>query len=115
MQSTRQAYVSQVTGVQANKVVVKVKRIGGAFGGKESRSVQLAALCAVAARKTKRPVRAMLNRDEDIITSGQRHPFLGRWKVAVSKDGKLQALDADIFANGGWTQDLSGAVIDRGK
>lgn len=55
----------------------------------------------------------MLNRDEDIMTSGQRHPFLARWKVAVNKDGKLQALDVDAFANAGWSQDLSGAVVDR--
>lgn len=56
----------------------------------------------------------MLNRDDDISTSGQRHPFLARWKVAVNNNGKLQALDADVFANAGWSQDLSGAVVDRG-
>lgn len=55
----------------------------------------------------------MLNRDEDIATSGQRHAFMYRWKVGVNKDGKFQALDADIFANAGWTQDLSAAVVDR--
>jgi xanthine dehydrogenase/oxidase len=55
----------------------------------------------------------MLNRDEDMMTSGQRHPFLGRWKVGVNKDGTLQALDADVFNNGGWSQDLSAAVVDR--
>lgn len=109
----RQSYVSQVTGVQANKIVSKVKRLGGGFGGKETRSIQLAGICAIAAKKTRRPVRCMLNRDEDMMTSGQRHPFLARWKVAVNKDGKLQALDADVFANAGWSQDLSGAVVDR--
>jgi xanthine dehydrogenase/oxidase len=108
-----QAYVAQVTGVQSNKIVSKVKRLGGGFGGKETRSIQLAAICAVAANKTKRPVRCMLNRDEDIMTSGQRHPFLSIWKVAVNRDGKIQALDADVFNNGGWTQDLSAAVVDR--
>lgn len=92
----------------------KVKRLGGGFGGKETRSIQLSGICAVAANKTKRPVRCMLNRDDDISTSGQRHPFLARWKVAVNNDGKLQALDADVFANAGWSQDLSGAVVDRG-
>ena len=91
-----------------------MKRLGGGFGGKETRSIQLSGICAVAAKKTRRPVRCMLNRDDDISTSGQRHPFLARWKVAVNKDGKLQALDADVFANAGWSQDLSGAVIDRG-
>ena len=108
-----QAYVAQVTGVDANKIVSRVKRLGGGFGGKETRSVQLAGICAVAANKTKRPVRCMLNRDEDVLTSGQRHPFLARWKVGVNKDGKLQALDADVFNNGGWSQDLSAAVVDR--
>ncbi|KAI5852575.1 Molybdopterin-binding domain of aldehyde dehydrogenase-domain-containing protein [Morchella snyderi] len=108
-----QTYVAQVTGVPANRVVAKVKRLGGGFGGKETRSVQLAAICAIAAKKTKRAVRCMLNRDEDMMTSGQRHPFMARWKVGVNSDGKLVALDADVFCNAGWSQDLSGAVCDR--
>jgi xanthine dehydrogenase/oxidase len=108
-----QAYVSKVVGVAANKIVTRVKRMGGGFGGKETRSIQLAGIVACAANKVRRPVRCMLNRDEDIVTSGQRHPFLAHWKVAVSKDGKLQALDADVFCNGGWSQDLSGAVVER--
>lgn len=108
-----QTYVAQVTGVAANKIVSRVKRLGGGFGGKETRSVQLAGLCATAAVKTKRPVRCMLNRDEDIVTSGQRHPFYCRWKVGVTKEGKLLALDAEVYANGGHTQDLSAAVVDR--
>ncbi|KAJ5732781.1 hypothetical protein N7493_004262 [Penicillium malachiteum] len=108
-----QKYVAQVTGVAANKIVSRVKRLGGGFGGKETRSIQLAGICATAAAKLKRPVRCMLNRDEDIITSGQRHPFMCKWKVGVSKEGKLLALDADVYANGGHTQDLSGAVVER--
>ncbi|KAF2872915.1 xanthine dehydrogenase/oxidase [Massariosphaeria phaeospora] len=108
-----QAYVSKVVGVAANKIVTRVKRMGGGFGGKETRSIQLAGIVACAANKVRRPVRCMLNRDKDIMTSGQRHPFLARWKVAVNKDGKLQALDADVFCNGGWSQDLSGAVVER--
>jgi len=102
-----QTYVAQVLAVPANRVVAKVKRLGGGFGGKETRSVQLAAICAIAAKKVKRPVRCMLNRDEDILTSGQRHPFLGRWTVGVNNDGKLMALKAEVFCNGGWSQDLS--------
>jgi xanthine dehydrogenase/oxidase len=108
-----QAYVSKVVGVAANKIVTRVKRMGGGFGGKETRSIQLAGIVACAANKVRRPVRCMLSREEDIATSGQRHPFLARWKVAVNKDGKFQALDADVFGNGGWSQDLSGAVVER--
>ena len=102
-----QANVARVLGVPSNRVVAKVKRLGGGFGGKESRSVQLAAICAVAAKKANRTVRCMLNRDEDIITSGQRNPFAAHWKVGVMNDGKLVALKADVYCNAGWTQDLS--------
>ncbi|RPA87015.1 xanthine dehydrogenase-like protein [Ascobolus immersus RN42] len=108
-----QAYVAQVMNVQANKVVTKVKRLGGGFGGKETRSIQIAGICGLAAKVVGKPVRMMLNRDEDMMTSGQRHPFLSRWKVGVMNSGKIVALDADVFANGGWTQDLSAAVVDR--
>ena len=106
-------YAAQVLGVQSNKVVIRVKRMGGGFGGKETRSVQLSSILALAAQKTKRPVRCMLTREEDMVTSGQRHPFLGRWKMGVNKDGKIQALDLDIFNNGGWSWDLSAAVCER--
>ncbi|KAH7357363.1 Molybdopterin-binding domain of aldehyde dehydrogenase-domain-containing protein [Pyrenochaeta sp. MPI-SDFR-AT-0127] len=108
-----QEFVSAVLGVPSNRINARVKRMGGGFGGKESRSVPFAVYTAIAARKEKRPVRIMLNRDEDMLLSGQRHPFQARWKVGVSTDGKLLALEADVYNNGGFSQDLSGAVMDR--
>jgi xanthine dehydrogenase/oxidase len=108
-----QEFVSQVTGVPSNRINSRVKRMGGAFGGKESRPVQLASILAVAAKKTKRPVRCMLNRDEDMMTTGQRHPFQARWKVGVTNTGKLIALEADVYDNAGWSCDMSSAVMDR--
>lgn len=108
-----QVFVSQVCGVQCNKVVVRVKRLGGGFGGKETRSIPLSAAVALAAKKTGRPVRYMLTREEDMVTSGQRHPFYAKWKIGVNKDGKIQALDADIYNNAGWSFDLSMAVCER--
>lgn len=111
--SYSQVFVSQVCGVQCNKVVVRVKRLGGGFGGKETRSIPLSAAVALAAKKTGRPVRYMLTREEDMVVSGQRHPFYAKWKVGVNKDGKIQALDADIYNNAGWSFDLSMAVCER--
>jgi xanthine dehydrogenase/oxidase len=55
----------------------------------------------------------MLTREEDMVLMGQRHPFLGRYKVGVNKDGKIQALDLEVFNNAGWTFDLSTAVLER--
>ncbi|KAF9895263.1 hypothetical protein FE257_000165 [Aspergillus nanangensis] len=108
-----QDFVSHVTGMPANRINARVKRMGGAFGGKESRSVQLAAILAIAAQKERRPMRAMLNRDEDMMTSGQRHPIQCRWKVGTMHDGTLVALDADCYNNAGYSMDMSAAVMDR--
>ncbi len=57
-----QGVVASVLGMPANRVTVRVKRMGGGFGGKESRSIPLAAVTAVCARKVGRPVRIMLDR-----------------------------------------------------
>ncbi|PQE20593.1 xanthine dehydrogenase protein [Rutstroemia sp. NJR-2017a BBW] len=108
-----QEFVAQVTGVPSSRVNARVKRMGGAFGGKESRSVQLACLLAVAAKKEQRPMRCMLNRDEDMMTTGQRHPHQARWKVGTTSDGKLIALEADVYNNAGFSLDMSTAVMGR--
>eukprot|EP00090_Calanus_glacialis_P022255 TRINITY_DN34353_c0_g1_i1.p1 TRINITY_DN34353_c0_g1~~TRINITY_DN34353_c0_g1_i1.p1 ORF type:complete len:1353 (-),score=369.93 TRINITY_DN34353_c0_g1_i1:172-4230(-) len=108
-----QLTVASVLGIQANKVVVRVKRMGGGFGGKESRSVPISAVVAVAASKTGRPVRIMLDRDEDMMISGWRHPFLGKYKVAFDSNGMVQAADVDLYNNAGWTMDLSFSVMER--
>ncbi|PYH47035.1 xanthine dehydrogenase [Aspergillus saccharolyticus JOP 1030-1] len=108
-----QDFVSQVTSIPASRINARVKRMGGAFGGKESRSVPLACFVALAAQKTRRPVRAMLARDEDMMTTGQRHPVQCRWRVGVDAAGKLLALSADCYNNAGWSLDMSGAVMDR--
>jgi len=108
-----QVTIASVLGIQANKVVVRVKRMGGGFGGKESRSVPISALVAVAANKTGRPVRIMLDRDEDMMLSGWRHPFFGKYKVAFDCNGMIQAADVDLYNNAGWTMDLSFSVMER--
>ncbi|KAK5997797.1 Xanthine dehydrogenase [Cladobotryum mycophilum] len=108
-----QVFASRVCDVPANKIVVRVKRIGGGFGGKETRSIMLSSAVALAAKKTKRPVRYMLTREEDMIAMGMRHPFLGKYKVGFNKDGMIQALDCDIYNNAGWSFDLSASVMER--
>ncbi|KAL0936321.1 xanthine dehydrogenase [Colletotrichum truncatum] len=108
-----QVFVAQVLGVPMSRVNMRVRRMGGAYGGKESRSTPIAMYIALAARKSNRPVRMMLNRDEDMSISGQRHPFQSRWKVGVKSDGKIQVLDMDLYNNGGASLDMTGAVMDR--
>lgn len=108
-----QKYVSHVLGLPMSKVVCKTKRIGGGFGGKETRSAFLAAVAAVPSYVLNRPVKITLDRDVDMMTTGQRHSFLGKYKVGFTKDGKVLALRLEIFNNGGNSLDLSLAVLER--
>jgi len=79
--------------------VLQVKRLGGGFGGKETRAAILGASIAVAAQKVKQPVNIMMDRDEDMRTSGGRHPFFGKYRAAARRsDKRLLALQADLYA-----------------
>lgn len=108
-----QLYAAQVTGVPANRVICRVKRLGGGFGGKETRSIQLSSLAAVAARKFSRPVRMQLRRDEDMRSSGERHPFLVKYRASMDENLKFTGLDMVLYANAGWSMDLTRGVVDR--
>lgn len=108
-----QQIVSHVLHLPANRVVVEMPRMGGGFGGKETQAATPAALAALAAHHTKRPVRVRFNRDQDMMLTGHRHPFLTKFKVAHDAQGKLLAVRAHLWSNGGWAQDLSQAVTDR--
>eukprot|EP00054_Salpingoeca_dolichothecata_P024381 m.165933 g.165933 ORF g.165933 m.165933 type:complete len:1340 (-) comp24994_c0_seq1:150-4169(-) len=108
-----QHVVASVLGVPSNRVVCRVKRLGGGFGGKETRSHPLSAAVAVAAACSGKPVRCMLDRDEDIAFTGGRHPFLARWKVGFTSDGRVQGLDMKMYNNAGFSNDLSVPVLER--
>uniref|UniRef100_A0A8C2TTF7 Xanthine dehydrogenase/oxidase n=1 Tax=Coturnix japonica TaxID=93934 RepID=A0A8C2TTF7_COTJA len=108
-----QEFTATALGVPSNRIVVRVKRMGGGFGGKETRNTILTTVVAVAAFKTGRPVRCMLDRDEDMLISGGRHPFLGRYKVGFMKNGKVKSLEVSYYCNGGNSTDLSHGVMDR--
>ena len=56
----------------------------------------MAMAAAVAARKLGRPVRVMLDRDEDMLMTGHRNPFMAKYKVGFNKDGIIKAVDVDL-------------------
>src|SRR6478735_258470 len=105
--SETQEIVAHVLGLHSHQVTVQCLRMGGGFGGKEMQPHGFAAVAALGARLTGRPVRVRLNRTQDLTMSGKRHPFHISWKVGVSADGFLQGLDATLTADGGWSIDLS--------
>ncbi|PPS86553.1 xanthine dehydrogenase molybdopterin binding subunit [Streptomyces sp. MH60] len=111
--SETQEIVSHVLGVPSHEVTVQCLRMGGGFGGKEMQPHGFAAVAALGAKLTGRPVRFRLNRTQDLTMSGKRHGFHATWKIGFNAEGRIQALDATLTADGGWSLDLSEPVLAR--
>ncbi|WP_405585134.1 xanthine dehydrogenase molybdopterin binding subunit [Streptomyces sp. NBC_01092] len=111
--SETQEIVSHVLGVPSHEITVQCLRMGGGFGGKEMQPHGFAAVAALGAKLTGRPVRFRLNRTQDLTMSGKRHGFHASWKIGFDADGRIQALDATLTADGGWSLDLSEPVLAR--
>ncbi len=108
-----QEKVAEVMGLGRHQVTVEVPRMGGGFGGKETQAAPFAALAALGAWATRRPVKVWLNRDQDMAQTGKRHPFWARYDAGFDEQGRLLALKAELVADGGWSNDLSHAILDR--
>lgn len=87
--------------------------MGGGFGGKESKAAMVATPAAFVASKLNRPIRIMLDRDEDMLLTGGRHPFYMKYKTAFDDDGKILGCEIFIYNNAGYSFDLSFAVSRR--
>ncbi|XP_009888538.1 PREDICTED: aldehyde oxidase 2-like [Charadrius vociferus] len=107
-----QELVASALNLQSNKIMCHVKRVGGAFGGKITKPSLFAVIAAVAANKTGRPVRFTLERNMDMLITGGRHPFFGKYKVGFMNDGRIIAADFQCYINGGCTKDESELVIE---
>ncbi|HEU4742591.1 MAG TPA: xanthine dehydrogenase molybdopterin binding subunit [Meiothermus sp.] len=108
-----QTLVAEVLGLPRNQVTVQCLRMGGGFGGKETQANAWAAVAALAAWKTGRPVRARLNRTQDMTLTGKRHPFLSKFSVGFDDEGRILGLKLELYSDGGWSLDLSEAVLLR--
>ncbi|MBV9977454.1 MAG: xanthine dehydrogenase molybdopterin binding subunit [Hyphomicrobiales bacterium] len=108
-----QHMVSHVLGIPSHAVTVEVRRMGGAFGGKETQGNLFACLAALAAKKLNRAVKCRPDRDDDMTITGKRHDFLIDYEVGFDDQGVIQASDLVYAARCGFSADLSGPVTDR--
>ena len=108
-----QHWVSHALGIENNAVKVECRRMGGGFGGKETQAGHLAVWAAVAAHKLQRPIKLRLDRDDDFMVTGKRHPFAYEYSAGFDDSGRLTALKLMMAANCGFSADLSGPVADR--
>jgi xanthine dehydrogenase/oxidase len=107
---------ASATGTPQSKVVVRVKRMGGGFGGKETRNCFASSAAAVAAKRINKPVLLTLPRDVDMLTTGHRHCFISKYHATArvtDVGAKLESMYIELYANGGWGMDLSGPIVDR--
>ncbi|MPM17258.1 putative xanthine dehydrogenase subunit D [bioreactor metagenome] len=107
------AVVAEVLGVSRNQVVIETRRLGGAFGGKETQANHLAAWASLLAAKTRKPVRLRLTRDMDQSITGKRHRFQSDWKIGFNNDGRIEAYTVVFNADAGYATDLTMAILER--
>ena len=111
--SEMQHVVAHALGVHSHNIVVECRRMGGGFGGKESQSALWCAAAAIAAAKTKRPVKLRADRDDDMLVTGKRHCFHYEYEVGYDADGRIVAAKVDMVTRAGYSADLSGPVATR--
>jgi xanthine dehydrogenase large subunit len=108
-----QMAVAHALGVGAHRVAVECRRMGGAFGGKETQAALPASAAAVMARRTGRPVKLRYDRDDDITITGKRHDYRVEYDVGFDGSGRILGLDLVFASRCGFSADLSGPVNDR--
>jgi CO/xanthine dehydrogenase Mo-binding subunit len=101
-------------GFPDHKIRVIQTETGGGFGGKEEYPSMIAGHAALLAWKSGKPVKMIYDRAEDMVATTKRHPSRTRHKTAVTKDGKLVAMEIDFAIDGGAYCTLSPVVLSRG-
>ena len=105
--------VAHLLGLSSHQVVCHTRRMGGAFGGKESQATHPAVMTALVALRTGRPARMIYTKDEDMVATGKRHPFENHYRVGFDRTGRLLGLEVHLYSDGGAYADLSTAVMSR--
>jgi xanthine dehydrogenase large subunit len=105
--------VAAMLGVPDARITCECRRMGGAFGGKESQAAQWAALTALAAHHTGRPAKCRLDRDDDFIMTGKRHDFYVGYEAGFDATSRITSVDVNFAARCGYSADLSNAICDR--
>ena len=108
-----QRMIAHATCRNAKDIVVVCRRMGGAFGGKESQAALIAVIAAIAADKTGQPCKLRLDRDDDMVMTGKRHDFVIDYDVGFDDTGRIVGLDFELASRCGMSADLSGPVNDR--
>jgi xanthine dehydrogenase molybdenum-binding subunit len=103
--------VAASLGVEPEQVRIRATLMGGGFGGKEDIVGQIHA--ALLAEATGRPVKMLYTRQESLLVHPKRHATVIRMRTGATRDGKLVALQATLYGDGGAYASLSDKVLTR--
>lgn len=106
--------LTSLTGLPAESVRVIADPAGGGFGGKEEYPSILAGHALLLALKTRRPVKMIYERGEDMVATTKRHPCQSKLRTAHDAEGRLLAIEIDCRMDGGAYATLSAVVLSRG-
>lgn len=107
-------HVMVAMGCQAKDIVLKVRPMGGAFGGKFTRQFSTFCASAVACKALGRPVRIAATLLDDMGSCGNtRHIVNCHYRVAATKEGKIVAIDNSMVADAGISNDYSDYMVDE--
>jgi CO/xanthine dehydrogenase Mo-binding subunit len=104
------ADLAQMLDIREEDIRIVAPPMGGSFGAKTF--VRLEALVACLARKANRPVKAVLDRDEEFVTLN-RHPAVVRVKIGARRDGTITAKEIDCWADTGAYADCGPGVATK--
>ena len=108
-----QHLIAEVLNLSMADITVETRRMGGAFGGKETQAAPWACIAAIFAQRTAKTIKCRLSREADMRLTGKRHPFKHEYRVGFDEDGKIKGVDYQIAAACGYSPDLSDAIVDR--
>ena len=91
--------LAEIIAKPINKVRFIMSPVGGGFGGKEDMIYQ--GILALGAMKTDRPVQLTFTREESIVASAKRHPSKVHYKMGLSKEGLIKAIEFYMLSDGG--------------
>jgi len=103
------AAIARIIGLPQSKVRVIAAYMGGGFGGKEDMTVE--PYLALLVWHTRRPVRMIWDRQESLVASTKRHPFLMRYRTGAASDGTITAQQVEILGDAGAYPNLSPRVL----
>lgn len=107
-----QTEISNILGIPMHHIEVDVQRLGGGFGGKEEQASIFACMATLGAYISKKPVKLILDRHDDLLMTGKRHPYVAEYKIG-KKDRKILAYEVIFYQDAGAVTDLSLAVLER--